>query len=155
MEFLLQVGLSLAFLLLVYFIGNRIEKRHFQRIASREKANAGFPVTNFEAIPEQWQARRAELVGGSVVVSLDYIKRFVAGLRALFGGRIRSYEPLLDRGRREAVLRMIESARRDGFNAVINVRIETSRLANSIGNGEGTAGIEILAFGTGLVVERE
>jgi uncharacterized protein YbjQ (UPF0145 family) len=49
---------------------------------------------------------------------------------------------------------MKEQARERGFDAVINVRIETSRLANARGNGEGTAGVEILAFGTGLALER-
>jgi uncharacterized protein YbjQ (UPF0145 family) len=87
-------------------------------------------------------------------VSLDYFKRVIAGLRAIFGGRIKTYEPLLDRARREAVLRMKEEAREHGFDAVINVRIQTSRLANARGNGEGTAGVEVLAFGTGLVLER-
>jgi hypothetical protein len=32
---------------------------------------------------------------------------------------------------------------------VVNVRLETSRMANARGK-EGTAGLEILAFGTGL-----
>ncbi|MBT8092626.1 MAG: YbjQ family protein, partial [Gammaproteobacteria bacterium] len=52
--------------------------------------------------------------------------------------------------RREAVLRMVESARQQGYDAVINVRLETSRLANSARDGKGTAGVEMLAFGTAL-----
>jgi hypothetical protein len=32
----------------------------------------------------------------------------------------------------------------------VNVRLETSRLASARGNGEGTAGVEMLAFGTAL-----
>ena len=101
-----------------------------------------------------WQVGEAALVTGSVVVSLDYFKRFIAGLRALIGGRIKTYEPLLDRARREALLRMKEEARDRGFDAIINVRLHTSRLANSRGNGEGTAGVEVLAFGTGLSLNR-
>ena len=90
------------------------------------------------------------LVQGNVVISLDYFKRFIAGLRMLFGGRIKTYEPLLDRARREAVLRMIEEAKRDGYDAVVNVRLETSRLASARADGKGVAGVEILAFGTAL-----
>ena len=37
-----------------------------------------------------------------------------------------------------------------GYDAIFNVRLETSRLANSRGNGEGTAGVEMLAFGTAV-----
>ena len=59
-------------------------------------------------------------------------------------------DSMLDRARREAMLRMIEDARRDGYDAVFNVRLETSRLANSRGDGKGTAGVEMLAFGTAV-----
>jgi uncharacterized protein YbjQ (UPF0145 family) len=45
---------------------------------------------------------------------------------------------------------MKEDAFARGYNAVINVRIETSRLASSNRKGEGTAGVAILAFGTAL-----
>ena len=87
-------------------------------------------------------------------MSLDYFKRVIAGLRAIIGGRIKTYEPLLERARREALLRMLEEARRAGMDAVINVRLETSRLANSRGDGEGTAGVEMLAFGTAVTLDR-
>ena len=49
---------------------------------------------------------------------------------------------------------MIESAKRDGYDAVVNVRLETSRLANSRRDGNGTAGVEMLAFGTGVTLHR-
>jgi uncharacterized protein YbjQ (UPF0145 family) len=48
------------------------------------------------------------------------------------------------------MLRMIESARLDGYDAIFNVRLETSRLANSRGDGKGIAGVEMLAFGTAV-----
>ena len=97
-----------------------------------------------------WDIAEAQMVVGNVVISIDYFKRFLAGLRMLFGGRVSSYESLLDRARREAMLRMKEDAFERGYNAVINVRIETSRLASSSRKGEGTAGVEILAFGTAV-----
>ncbi len=46
-----------------------------------------------------------------------------------------------------------QSAMDQGYNAVINVRLETSRLANS--NGGGTAGVEMLAFGTAVRFEQD
>ena len=63
----------------------------------------------------------------------------------LVGGRLRSYEPLLDRARREALLRLKEEAALRGYHAVCGVRLETSRLANA--NGNGTAGVEISHLG--------
>jgi len=150
----LNFGVPLILLIVAYLVGNWIEKKHFRRIVGREKALHGFPVTTFQALPAGWQVARGELVSGSVVVSLDYFKRIIAGLRGLIGGRIKTYEPLLERARREALLRMTESAKNAGYDAVINVRLETSRLANARGDGKGIAGVEILAFGTALTLNQ-
>ena len=45
---------------------------------------------------------------------------------------------------------MAEEARSLGYHAVINVRLETSRLANATTEGNRTAGVEMLAFGTAV-----
>ncbi len=150
LDLFLNFGLPLALLMFAYFIGTLIEKRHFRSIRLREDEYHGFPVISFDTMPEDWNATSARLVTGSIVVSLDYFKRVIAGLRSLVGGRIKTYEPLLERARREALLRMIEEARQDGFDAIFNVRLETSRLANARGNGQGTAGVEMLAYGTAV-----
>ncbi|MDJ0698241.1 MAG: heavy metal-binding domain-containing protein [Woeseiaceae bacterium] len=149
---IVNFGLPLLVLMLAYFIGSMLERRHFTKLRAREDAAHGYPVLTFETLPEGWQVGATGLVTGSVVISLDYFKRVIAGLRGLIGGRVKTYEPLLDRARREALLRMIERARRDGYDAVINVRLETSRLANSTRDGKGTAGVEMLAFGTGITL---
>ncbi len=141
----LNFGVPLLILIVAYIVGNFIEKKHFRRIIRREKALHGFPVTTFQALPSDWQVGRAEMVTGSVVVSLDYFKRIIAGLRGLVGGRIKTYEPLLERARREAILRMIERAKKGGYDAVINVRFATSSIA------QGAA--ELFAYGTAVRVE--
>lgn len=154
LSLLLQFGVPVALILFAYFVGSFLEKRHLRSIRAREKSLRGYPVATFRTLPESWRVGGAELVSGNVVVSLDYFKRIIAGLRSLVGGRVKTYEPLLDRARREAVLRMVESARSRGYDAVVNVRLETARLANARGNGEGTAGVEMLAFGTALKLDR-
>ncbi len=151
----LNIGLPLLTIVVAYLVGSALERRHFADILSREDEMHGFPVLSFESVPEDWRVGSAELVSGSIVVSLDYFKRIIAGLRGLIGGRVKTYEPLLDRARREAVLRMSERARARGFDAVINVRLETSRLANATRDGQGTAGIEMLAFGTAVKLDRQ
>ncbi len=150
----LNFGLPLFILIVAYFVGNSIERKHFRQIIRREKALHGYPVTTMQTLPSDWQVGRVEMVTGNVVVSLDYFKRIIAGLRGLVGGRIKTYEPLLERARREAMLRMIERAKKGGYDAVINVRLETSRLANARGNGKGIAGVEMLAFGTAITLNR-
>ncbi len=149
---LIEALLNFAPLLILLGVGvtagSLAERRHFSSIRSREAQLARVPTTNYESIPPEWEVFDAGLVAGHVVVSLDYFKRFAASWRILFGGRLRSFEPLMERGRREALLRMKEQAERAGYDAVINVRLETSRMANADGNT--TAGIELLAYGTGI-----
>jgi uncharacterized protein YbjQ (UPF0145 family) len=146
-------GWPILLLLTAYFMGTYIENRHFRHIRKRESEYREYPVVTFETMPDDWNAGESTMVTGSIVVSLDYFKRVIAGLRAIVGGRVKTYEPLLDRARREALLRMIESAREQGFDAIFNVRLETSRLANSRGDGNGTAGVEMLAFGTAVKLQ--
>lgn len=145
-----NIGIPLTVLVIAYLTGSILERRHFADIRAREAKMQRFPTTTFAALPGDWEVADCELMAESVVVSLDYFKRVIAGLRAIVGGRITTYEPLLDRARREAVLRVTEKAKAEGFDAVINLRLETSRLANS-DSGQGIGGIEILAFGTALL----
>lgn len=153
-ELIVNLGLSLILLIIAYLVGSYLERKHFKDIRAREQKLLDYPATTFEDLPEDWQVGSAELVSGSVVISLDYFKRIIAGLRGLIGGPIRTYEPLLDRARREAMLRMLEDARSRGYDAVVNVRLETSRLASASRNGKGTAGVEMLAFGTAVILTK-
>ncbi len=151
LEALLPYLFVLFLLLLGLIAGTFIENAHLSSIREREKQYRGLPAITFEAPPADWRIDSSGLVAGNVVVSLDYFKRFAASLRVLIGGRVRSFEPLLDRGRREALLRMKEQASAEGYDAILNVRLETSRIANADGNT--TAGVEMLAYGTGVRLE--
>ena len=152
---MVQIGFPLLLLVTTYFIGGAVERRHYASIRARERESQRVPAITFRTPPPGWEIVGSALVTGSVVVSVDYFKRFLAGLRHLVGGRVKSYESLLDRARREALLRLKEQAISGGFNAVINVRLETTRMANGRRRGEGIAGIEILAFGTALALRRD
>lgn len=149
-EVLLNLGFPLLLLVVTYFIGSGIEARHYRSIRAREGEFRRIPTITFRSVPEGWEVLESRLVTGSVVVSVDYFKRFLAALRHIVGGRVKGYESILDRARREALLRLKEDAAAQGFSAIVNVRMETSRLANARSNGKGLAGLEVLAFGTGL-----
>lgn len=145
-----DVGLPIILIVVAFFTGTWIERRHFADIRRREQENLGFLTVTFPHVPPGRRVDSVALVTGSVVVSLDHFKRFLAALRNLVGGHVKSYESLLDRARREALLRMQHKAREAGYDAVVNVRLETSRLASSRGRRQTTAGVEVLAFGTAL-----
>ncbi len=148
----LGIGLTLLLTLLGWLLGRHVERQHFASLRERELEFLRFPVSTLGPAPEL-KVASARLVGGSVVVSLDYYKRFVTSFKQIFGGRLRAYEPLMERARREALLRMLDEAVMGGFDTVVGVRLETSRLASSAGNNKGTAGVEVLAYGTALKVE--
>jgi uncharacterized protein YbjQ (UPF0145 family) len=148
-ELSVQVGIPLALLVVTYFTGAAFERRHYESIRKRELRWRSLPAVTFRSVPPGWTVTECSLITGSVVISVDYFKRFLSGLRMLFGGRVKAYETLLDRARREALLRLKEGAVERGYHAVVNVRLETCRIANAR-NSEGTAGLEVLAFGTGL-----
>lgn len=131
-----------------YVFGRVAERRHFASIRERETIMQDILVFNERHLPVgQWTS--GPLVAGNVVVSVDYFKRLVAGLRALFGGRITAYESLLERARREALLRMKEDARYKGAKMIINVRLETASISK--GKGDQIGSVEVYAYGTALI----
>src|SRR5690606_13269549 len=100
-------------------------------------------------LPPDTPAPASCLVSGSVVVSADYFKRFAASLRMLVGGRLNTYESLLDRARREALLRMRAQASLMGATHIFNVKIETMAIGGRAAGG--VAALEVLAYGTALI----
>lgn len=153
-DLVLRIGLPVGLIVIAYFTGSIVERRHYASIRRREQRGRHFPVLTFREVPPGWRVEESALVTGTVVISLDHFKRFIAGLRNLVGGRVAVYESLLDRGRREAVLRMQQHAFDAGFRAVINLRLETYQVAGA-GDGQGTAGVEVLAYGTALRLVRD
>lgn len=141
-----------ALLALGYFFGRWAEARHYRSIRRREKMFRNLPVIASKFPPAHRQPHDSRLVMGSVVISVDYFKRFLAGLRNLFGGRMRSYETLVDRARREAILRMKEQAFRAGGKMVFNIKLETASISKGRKNTIGS--VEVLAYGTALIPPR-
>ena len=149
MESLINLIIFLLLLTLGYVFGRMAESRHYKSIRQREDELRSLLVMPKKVPPPQYALYESELVMGNVVISVDYFKTFVAGLRSIFGGRVGAYESLLDRARREAVLRMQEQAQAIGAEAVYNLKFETARIDQSAGQGLGS--VEVLAYGTALL----
>lgn len=146
------IGLALTPLILLgaWISGALLERRHLRSLRVLEGGSRDLLAITVEHLPPDWRVESCDLVMGNVVVSQDYFKRVMATLKGIVGGRIRSFEPLLERARREALIRMKGVARARGYDTIVNVRIETATLANARRDGKGTAGVEILAFGTAI-----
>lgn len=139
----------LTLLALGYGFGRYAETRHYRSIIEREKALNRMPAIAMRMPPVVSTPQETQLVMGSVVISVDYFKRFLSAMRNLVGGRVRSYETLVDRARREAVLRMKEQADALGAEMVFNIKMETSSISK--GRKDTIGSIEVLAYGTAII----
>lgn len=131
-----------------FFFGRAIEKSHYRSIIEREQQFAHLPDSSLQVVDKgNNEAAEGRLVQGSVVISVDYYKRVAAALINVFGGAIKPYEALLDRARREAVLRLKESC--PEAVQITNLRIETSSISK--GGKNRINCVEVLAYGTALL----
>ena len=136
-------------LALGYFFGRFYETRHYKSIIRREAKYRHIAAIASRIPPDSRTPAATMLVSGNVVISVDYFKRFLASLRSLIGGKVVSYESLLDRARREAILRMKQRANESGANRVFNIKLETASISK---NARGNIGaVEVLAYGTACV----
>ena len=81
---------------------------------------------------------------------LQYSGPLQVGLRNIFGGEVRSLETLLDRARREAVLRLKESC--PDADIIVNLRLDTSSIsgAKPDPNNKSVVSVEVIASGTAI-----
>jgi uncharacterized protein YbjQ (UPF0145 family) len=133
-----------------YGFGTMAEKRHYRQIVVRERASLRMPVVTAEASFPEGRVAKAFLVQGSVVISIDYFKRVMGILRNIFGGRVQAYESLVDRARREAILRMKDQALVGGGQMVTNLRLETSTIGRSANRKGRIGSVEVIAYGTAV-----
>ena len=135
-----------ATLLVVGFAsGTIIEKRHFNSIRKREAELVNLPTIMLKKPLNPDGIKNYKLVQGNVVISIDFFKKFLASLINFFGGNVSAYESLIDRARREAILRMKDNA--NGASEIINLRIETSSISK---NTKSVGAIEVIAYATAI-----
>lgn len=146
MEILIPIGL----LILGYTVGTMNEKNHFKSLRLRERRYLKVSV-EAGTFKEELTNVQGKLVSGHVVIASDYFKNFASSLRSLVGGRIGNYEKLIDRGRREAILRMKKEAIDMKASRIVNLRIETARIGNNQAGKNALPCIEVHAYGTAII----
>ena len=85
------------------------------------------------------------LVKGNTIRARHIGRDVLAGLRNVVGGEITDYTKMMAESREQALDRMIEDAEKQGANAIVGVHFATSMIMQMAS--------EILAYGTGVVVE--
>lgn len=150
---MIELILLLFPFVLFYFIGNYIESRHYESIEKREQKTISLPIVSLKTLDPGTRVKSSRLVMGSAVISIDYFKRFIAGIKNFIGGRLGSYETLLDRARREALLRMKKSA--GSCDIIMNIKYETSAIGKTVNDGKKVGCVEVLAYGTAVTYEKD
>lgn len=150
---MIELIIFICLLLAGYIFGQMLEQSHYRSIHKRESLLRNIPLIASKKLPDEFIPCTTQLVAGNVVISVDFFKKFVAGLRNLVGGRMLSYESLIDRARREALLRMREEARKLDANYVFNVKMETSSISK--GQRDTIGSVEVLAYGTAIKLTKD
>ncbi len=148
-HFATQIVFILILIVVGFVAGTFAERRHLARLEERERGNGQFLVTQLKSFPAFAKNELApQMVVGEVVVASDYFKSFLAKMRGIFGGEVRSFHSLLSRARREATQRLVEQSRELGYNAICNLRIETADVGGSTSSKKGAAMVAVIASAT-------
>lgn len=149
MEGLIYLIIFIALVAIGYLAGRRAEAKHYASIREREERLAHILIIQSKNPPAVGPCD-SFFVSGSVVIAQDYFKRLYAGIKKIFGGRMTPFESLLDRARREAVLRLKEEAARNNAQFVCNLKFGTSDISGFQKGGQGADGVEIIVYGTAI-----
>ena len=161
MEALLTLIIPFAFFIgmicLGLLVGGTIERKHFQNLELREQQTQHMMVTQLKTFPGAKPSNLTPtMLVSETVISSDYLKSFLGGLRNIFGGEVRSFQTLLERGRREAILRLKEESMQLGYDAICNIRIETADIGGRSANKKKQIVMaSILATGTAYSTGRQ
>ena len=101
-------------------------------------------VTTTETLDGKHPQKILGLVKGNTIRARWIGRDFVAGLKSLAGGEIKSYTKMINDARNEAMDRMKEEAKALGANAIVMTRFTTSEVM------QGSS--EVLAYGTAVVI---
>lgn len=149
MEFLIGLAITAVLLLVGLVVGGYLEKRHFKSLDARETQNGAFTISQMKNFPGGASESHAPAVLiGEAVISSDYLKSFLAGFRKFFGGEMGSYLTLLERARREALLRVVEQAQAHGYDAICNLRYDTADMGGAVDPKRKVVYVAIIASAT-------
>ena len=108
------------------------------------KEESCMKLLNIDYIPGK-EIEDLGMVKGTVVMSKNIGKDFMAGMKTLVGGELVGYTEMLNEARQIAVKRMVDEAEALNADAVLNIRYGSSSLM------QGAA--EVLAYGTAVKIK--
>ena len=123
-----------------------------KKLLARETAFAakGDTLTTLKKPFGDREIKEFSMVSANVVMSPSWVQMWIGSIITLFGGEINVFTKIVDWARREAKQRLREQVAAAGYDAVINVRFETTVMSRTRGGKDRTSGVEILAYGTAI-----
>lgn len=119
--------------------GRYNERKHLQYLDEQEQRLAYIRVNNSRFNESTFPGH---MISSNVVISHDYFKYAIANVQNMLGGRLTSYESVVERARREAIVRLKLEAEKMGADQIMGIRLSTTELGMQGGM------VEVFAYGT-------
>lgn len=139
--FIFKIVITLILFLIGWGFGRFIENKHLTELAENERRLAHIQIDTNKFKTSEFDG---QLVSSNVVISHDYFKYIIAQIQNFFGGRLTTYETVVDRARREAIVRLKQEAENMGAKHIMGLRLSTTELGMRGGM------VEVFAYGTAV-----
>lgn len=136
-----KIGITLVLFFIGWGFGRFIEQKHLNELEQNERrlAHIRIDTNKFKSSENSGQ-----LISSNVVISHDYFKYIIAQIQNFFGGRLTTYESVVERARREAIVRLKQQAEDTGATQIMGLRLSTTELGMQGGM------VEVFAYGTAV-----
>lgn len=138
---ILQIAVFAILFAIGFGFGRYNERKHLDSLAENEKRLAYITLDNSRF---KTSSHPGQMISSNVVISHDYFKYVIANIQNFFGGRLTSYESIVERARREAIVRLKLEAEKMGATRIMGLRLSTTELGMQGGM------VEVFAYGTAV-----
>ena len=136
-----KIGIFVFLFCIGWGFGRYIERKHLNELEEKEQRLAYITVDNSRFKTSEYSG---QLISSNVVISHDYFKYVISSIQNFFGGRLTTYETVVDRARREALVRLKLEAEKVGAKHIMGLRLSTTELGMQGGM------VEVFAYGTAV-----
>lgn len=151
-----MVAYPVMFLWGAVFSSGKVEQMHHEANNRRDslRNRKGGEILNTIDGGYRTGVSSAGLVGANGVFGPSHWHLMIGFFNNLIGGSVTVFQQVISAGRAEVMQRLREQAESDGWDEVINVRIDTASMTPQSSNSKNTVrGVEIYAYGTGIKYE--
>lgn len=103
-------------------------------------------IVNTETVAGYEIEEMIGMVRGNIVQAKHIGKDIIASFRTIVGGEVKEYTEMLTESRQKAMHKMVEDAKEQGADAIVNVRFVTSQVMQGAS--------ELLVYGTAVKLKK-